>query len=817
MIVYTDSSSDRTTLRKAGLRSARLSTVPFTIEKAVNLQRDPLDPAILRPAGIPSPAGSTGALPVARFTPPEAGTDVIFWLDGLRLFCSQSPSGAPTDFTAPRTEIGTLPAAPLEFLPLPGGVVKLLLTHHAPAYLVYDSSLQFTLAVTWPRFPAVTIHAAAKSVLRARAAGCKLTGTSDGRAGGTLSVADNRLLAASALSAYRNLSTDAATSGLFIQPVLARYRFLDPEGATLACGPWVMPSAGNGFQCTGAVSFPSSDSLATAGDAVVQARSYVLSVGAIPALDGPWRAVASRFVVEVTGQMEPVDAGMPVAPGYVSSDASSGETTARVYLPGCSADTAAYPGLKSPLVTRALAGAESSARAVLDIPYPFRGCQQREVSARTAQSSSPVPPRDSLTSYSASLADGSMLFLANPRAHRLPPVSPAASGMADSADTGGRWCVEIATDRGAQGITVFADSAEADGALPSVFSPLLTVYDPEATALTLRLQRPDGTAESRVFPLTPLPYAGLSYYLAPDLRELSLQPASSFAVKFANPPLPVSYGTIHCCVRNGSCRRCVASEAASGEIIAMRRAPRTGSSWDFARTKLLLFGPSGTEIATFSADGSMRASAQLDPRPVTSPSLVAGGFTPSGGACIIAAAGNDLIRVLPSRCDTLRTAVGAVDGIGSCSSTGDIWLKSATALRRVTPAGEIVAVEADGLEPASVKSFGRWENRLLLATSSGLFDADKPLHPSRQHIGLTLRGMAPGKARSLVAWLSGSFIEGTLTVAGDNGTEIPETLCAFSISGEVNAPLSLPLRVPFRRFITLRLSVDASPDTTIRL
>lgn len=57
---------------------------------------------------------------------------------------------------------------------------------------------------------------------------------------------------------------------------------------------------------------------------------------------------------------------------------------------------------------------------------------------------------------------------------------------------------------------------------------------------------------------------------------------------------------------------------------------------------------------------------------------------------------------------------------------------------------------------------------------------------------------------------------GSVTLSGDNGSEVPEMLASVGLRGQVNAPVRVPLRVPYRRCLTLDADLRLPPDASLR-
>ena len=763
MKVFTDCGYPPVSVSKG---RAALRAVEWRLDEAVNIRRDTDEPQLWRPAGKPRCLCASPALPVFCFIPREGrGSQVTFWLSGLSLSYTVTSGGADI-YGGTRRQLGALPGRPLDFVTAGNGVVKVLVEGAPAVYITYGADLSFVMAGAAPSLPEVGIGVADVQMMRQQVRGGKLSGASGGRSAGMLAAADNNLLVERASEAYSALKARAVAQGRFVQPVLARWRILDADGGTLMRGPWVYPSAVQGFQCTGAVSFASSDSLATVSDAVLQAQTYRLRlIGSLPQLPEPWRSVAARMVVEVTEEVEPSGTAGAVNPGYVDVD-PQGVSSARVYLPGCSPEGAANQGLYRSRLVEALRGAARTSRVVQVIDKPFGGASvPASVSSHTAGVEAPDSGADGFA-YTSALRAGAALFLANPA--RL--GAPAIPG----------GCFAIADGR---------------------YSPLVTASDGADSF----------TSGSRILSLTPLAGTALAYSLTDDLAPHVEAP--QVAATASGVP---EEGTVHFVDTGADTSRPVASVTGAGHIVAMAQPPRAGSGWDFARTRLLLFGTDGIRLATFGAGGEMRACAPFDPRGVASAGDVCAGLAPGGGSCLYALAGGDLLCILPSRTDTLLRGCDA-RAVAWSGRFGELWLLYDDRLERMTRRGERIRVLADELSGYSDIVFGRFGGQTLVATADSLYTLEREDAPEVVRCRVRLMGEAPGMARSAELGVCGREVTGSVVLSGDNGSEVPEMLASFGLRGQVNAPVALPLRVPYRRRLTLEADLRLSPRSSVRL
>lgn len=737
-----------------------LRQLKWCLDEAVNLRRDDDEPRLWRPAGKPRCLGASPALPVFCFIPREGrGSQITFWLSGLSLYYTVT-SGGVDIYSGTRRLLGTLAGRPLDFATEGNGVVKVLVEGAAPAYITYGADLALSMAGAMPELPELGIGVTDVQMMRQQVRGGKLSGASDARSAGTLAAADNALLVERASEAYVVLKARAAGLGRFVQPVLARWRVVDADGATLMRGPWVFPSAVQGFQCTGGISFASSDSLATVNDGVLQAQTYRLRlVGELPQLSEPWRSVAARMVVEVTAEADPFDPSGAANPGYVDLD-TKGVASARVYLPGCSPEGAADRGLFRPLIVETLRREADTCRTVAVIERPFGGATApATISSHTASAAVAPDGGEEAFTCGCALRVGPALFMANPA--RL--GSPAIPG----------GCFAIAEGK---------------------YSPLVTASDAVDSFVS----------GSRILSLSPLAGTGLAYSLTDDLAPHVEAP--QVASTACGVP---EEGTVHFTDTSSGSPRPVASVTGAGHIVAMAQPPRAGSGWDFARTRLLLFGSDGIRLATFGADGAMRACAPFDPRGVASERCLCAGLAPGGGSCLYAVAGGDLLCILPSRTDTLLRGCDA-RAIAWSGRYGELWLLYNDRLERLTRSGERIRVLADEFADYSGIVFGRFGGETLAATADALYTLEHEDSPELTRCRVKLVAEAPGMARKAELCVCGKDVTGSVVLSGDNGSEVPEMLASFGLRGQVNAPVEAPLRVPYRRRLTLEADLRLS-------
>lgn len=766
-------------------------TAPGAPDYITNLRRDADNPAILRPVGEPRHLADSAALPTGSVV--IGDRQVVFWADGRELWAETAEAtgggAAAISPASRRRKVATLPAEPLLFHAVSPGVIRVMLRHSAPVYLTCDSAMNISYAGPVPRFGAITIGTTATEILRADIPPCRLTGVA-GHGTGSVDADDDETLRKAGLAAYASLRGVARRTGRFLQPVLARYRITDAAGVTLFCGPWVMPSAAEGFQCAGQLKVScDADSGQTAAGAI-EGRGYLLSVGAIAQMTEPWRSLAARIIVEVTDEIEPVDADGAPGTGIVTAD-PRGTLTVAWYLPGCTSEKAANPGLRAPLVADALALAEQTCRTALVIDDPFKGTAAQIIGVPTSTrltATTETAPALAET-YSTALETGDMLLFGNPR--REATVLPAGADYA---------------------IAVSSGSAE------MTLSPLLTVADADATRLTLRAKASDGTVSDLTYPLRRVPGSELAYWLADDLKPVETGRVTAVTIDSGRSTVP-RYGQLVCAAASIPDRITDRLTVCPGEIVALTQAMRTGAGWDFSRRRIMVFSPAGIWQTSVSPAGKLYGAALLDMRGVASGRAVTAATDHKGSPCVCAVADGDLIRIGATSSATLLRRCGAT-ALGWAGRYGELWMCTPDGITLLNMHGERVRRLSDLLDPDDIRLRGHG-GRLLVASAGALFDACDEVPAETTACRLSCR-VTPG-AHPMPLWLraaiSAAEVTGRIDVRGDDGSRVESPLMSIGLHGALNSPVCLPLTAPRRHHITvsadLRLSADATVDSII--
>lgn len=791
----------------------------LSISAAANLRRDPENPAEWRRAGSPRQLATSEALPIAEISLAGSAKAVLLTA-GTALYVASAE--APADpLAAPRFFLGMLGGEPLEADTSVSGVVKLYCRRSAPEYVTYTPAGEFSLRGPLPELPPLAVHASESSTRYIDVSGTKLTGATRGRTDSSIADYDLSIITPKLLRGYTSMKLTAKQVGGAAQPVLARYRLRDIFGQTVYLSAPVLLAAPGGFQAAGDIKLSSADSMGSLAPGFFQFDYFNIAVTAPESLPAPWDSIVASAEIEVSPQLDPVDTEGVCQGAFTPMGGTTAQ--ASVSLPGIPRVESARQALFRSIVTAALARAENLLKPVAKIGRPFGGTLGAPGSDKYVTTPSEYIGLDALSAipatpifipgatHTARLSSDGISLRANP-ARDLPRPEAAATLTAAASTTEGSWkaAVAVTVKRGAFPETLVRQTSSGR-ALPLTLGPLLVYPDPAAVELSVNIQKPDGSALARTFPLTPVPEAGLSYWIDPALARV------------ATPAAPFGYEVPMESFESSPEERVLEVYVADSELpadtarfdsglLAMAGAPRARSAWDFSRHRVFCFGPGGSEILIIDAKGAVRSRSVVDRRPVTSPLAVAPAGT-DAGASLLAVAGGDLLRFSASKVETLLPRCGA-SRPGWCPAFSEIWLFGGDGSpHRLTAQGEKIAAELDGFDSSAVCRL--WRGRLLVGSAGRLFDASDELPAPSLPFRIALDAAVDRKPRALRASIFAESVDGELLLYGHNGSGIFGRLERFRLGGQLNAPLRLPLVLPARRFLRLSAEGSASPDLRI--
>ncbi len=799
-----------------------------------NIRRNEWNPKVWEVAEKPATVRADSWYPLQRLHITQPERDIIVMRSGQMLGVAYELQGDVSEVAALDGDL-----QPLHFSVLMPGVIRMLAKHQATRYITYSEqqgSLSFKLAGAMPPMPWLQLVVANETSLSQPVAVTKLSGLSTSH---HLALADSRTLTANLLSAYQQLKNTATEAGYFLQPTIARYRLLDAAGDTIMVGPPLFVAAKSGFQCCGSMTLKSDDKLATLNGTALQARAYTLKLLGLMGFDEPWSRIVANVVVETLPQFEPLTANQ-LCQTAVSDNGSEFVVTAR--LPGVSATSVANIARQRTAVVKALRNAATAGGWVeqLRVSEPFStsvaaaaangitvSLQNEEVIGNRIGTSTSLnnnviaPVRDDV-SYGACCQFGDTLVLANQLRQPFSGYPLHSFGTAVEGDTGdweGLAVVELNADNNVQ--VAVATDWDASNCV-SQLSPLLVVPDATARKLSLTLRNAAGEILTESFPLTPLPEANLAYYLDSSLAPV-MPRAVTTKFNISEPTVEaLSLPGMVVVADAGAIGTPKSSEnLTDGAIVAIAEAPRSRSTWDFARRKLLLFGSRGTQLLTIDGDSQVRSVATLDNRAVADAAAVCC-RTGAAGMELLAIAAGDLVRVAQSSVTTLLSNCQAV-AVGWCNLHKEIWLKSTDTS---TAAGKLVRlsfykgkVERVAVDYAAATTSKTrllpWGSDLLLAADGELLTTEASNATGAVKVGLRTRHRLSAQLRALRFSVFAAEISGSIAVAGDNGSQVAEPLATFSVEGALNAPFTVAIPSPWRRFIEVTTSATVSADANI--
>lgn len=581
-----------------------------------------------------------------------------------------------------------------------------------------------------------------------------------------------RKISAALAEAYGEVRAEAAAAGLWVQPVVARCRYVDSGGATVSLSAPQLVGAAGLWQC---MKLPSvsidrrSDTDFTISPMSVSAQVWRLRV-TVPARTAAGMERVARVIVEVSGEIDPLDER---AVGAVRFE------RVRDNNPAC---TATLPGAAIGMAPRV----ESLRREAAAIAARIGECSRVALIVEPADepaSYTLLPGVIASPAKTAKSAAAGESLLACVR----PPHSFVATHAVRSGD-----CVAWAgiTPRAFRGY----HPAEILAAGEESFVCTVEVFGGEAL-IASRTAQVTGRARSFAPMVSyPHPAAGMMRVTFADSGEsitTALSPCGDIAVAFdggaaaesgaggasaffgRSMPGTVISGDIADPLAAVSC-----IDVCAGRISGLTPACRSHSSWDFAKSHLYLFADAGIHALCFNAGRRYVSSTLLDPRRAccggvyTSQAVYA---PVEGGLVKITGARTREFIALPLEAVAARS-VGAEERI-VCTSA----------------AGESVMIDADG-EMCRIGAAGavEWSAEVKMPAGASLLFAE-------------------------VVMVAEHFC-GTLEVRADGGCAGSAAVClgAIKVDGAVEAPLRWRiLPAPRRARIVVRLCGTAKAPLTI--
>lgn len=483
-----------------------------------------------------------------------------------------------------------------------------------------------------PEYPPVSLRAVQVGAVSTQVARRKLSAsfTTDHRP----AASDAAGLIDDYRSAYLRLAADAAANAAFLQPVLARYRLLDSNGAVLFTSPPVLLSLPCVSQCAGPaeVACDADTGYASAYDIVLD--TWRIEVG-LPAFPAPGVAAVQ---VLVSPQFHPLGGGSGVC--TLVRDGSGYK--ARVVLPGVSAAIGADRTGTEATLMAAIARIDTIAVPAIRISNPFTGTVRSvEVPFAPGADADAVAGalRRALEAPCAYIAPEQVLLSAP---HGFTAMCGATDGISTAwgspsvsrfggwhpaiftaGDTDEAWTAAV-TVRFGDGHRVTRHYGGATGA-PALLGAVLSYPAPDAVAMSLAISA-GGTVRRFDCTLTPDASGCRAVYVAPDGKPFTPAVAEdadfdeecydtvdmpdTIAVAASRSPL-----AIRACVPSGC-----------GKVLAMAPSPGSEQSWEVGRSRFVAGCSGGVVSVSAPSGGSGRMSVRIvDPRGVRRADAMAAG------------------------------------------------------------------------------------------------------------------------------------------------------------------------------------------------
>lgn len=620
-----------------------------------------------------------------------------------------------------------------------------------------------------------------------------------------LTADDRTTLTADISAAYRAMSAQAAAAGAFFQPVVARIRSLDSRGRTVALTPPVLllPSASAPLSALIAdrtLTF-TDGSFSSLNEGTLTGTAYTLAVSWPSATDAAWENRVEEIVVEVSEPVDPLAKGALSLTRMTRRDASS--ATLRTTLPGVGLDGDAPTGVLRQIIDRLetinTPAYEARLRRRSDGTWP---------SGRISLSNAARRQRAAETADCAAGAVGinGDIIVAGDITRQ--PVEPESPSLYAAATEGSAWGGSVKVtlnrlaDNGKQASLVA--TFRGSGSRPTALSPLLVYPGGDGASLRIAV----GTTLAEV-ELTPTSDGTMTYYLNPTLKPVTLADSASALVPAENRP-----GRVRCRgelivsdVSRPMETLCRAALPDSVTVRGITAAVRSRSSWDFGRAHFYVFTDAGIYAAAVNSARSRIDLSVIDRREVSA-------WAPSARG-IIAASGRSLLRLNGAGVTELSSFPSTITALGCDNSHGELWI--------ATTGAAVTVADPDGRplyrRSMKVSSMAPYREGFVASSPTGAWIVggdERRTAASVVYDAIVGSGLRR-RPRRLELWLTSSAAELMVELYGDGGDEDvgSRAVARFAVSGELNAPLILPLITPRRARWRLKISGKVSPDTLI--
>lgn len=664
-------------------------------------------------------------------------------------------------------------------------------------------------------YPAISLLPVPDADISATVAGREL---SRAYTGGLLEKKDREALVGDLAYAYRHICSEAAASGVMVQPALARYKLTDSGGNILFESPPVLLTHAEGAQCTDTVALSSADRKNVDGY-TVSVRSWHLEL-VLPAAD----VDVARAEIFMTPLFHPFDSGGEGTATLMRAG-QTGAPFCRVGLPGREnglGDT--YRDRSRRIVMQAIARIETLEERVAVIQNPFaRSARIKpDISVDADPMAASARIRKALAK-SVSVAGRSDVMLGAPHSFSAGCVAEASGAVA--------WGNIRALPYAGYPLGIFA-AETADGA----WSSHSAVYFGGTSGVERQESRPTD-APVKLGPVICYPLAGASsmtlvcyfgnqnhcahldlttdasgryaVYIAPGLRPFTPEvcaPTVDVTVTEHTEELPDSVAFAPSS-RTFDIRSVIS--AGSG-VVALCGHPAGCQAWDFGRSHFTLSCRGGIFRA-----GVNLNSGSTGLRTIYSRGTVRGdAVTPGDDGDIFVADGNICHILRNGRAEVFGDDLGYVAAAYD-SARGELWaLRRSGGIDVYAGTKKPVYFRYTHVEAEELKMLGKVfavNGKEVYDTSAEIFDGSCRV---RLHLRCDTRPdyLMAAVGRLHVALQASSFA-GKISVEGSGiNSARPWPIRRAAVSGTMAGPVSMALTCRPARAIDLIIEGDASED-----
>lgn len=646
-----------------------------------------------------------------------------------------------------------------------------------------------------------------------------------GQSAGSYSVPDSELKSFTGvvLESYDRLVAATSEAGLWIQPVLVRYRIYSDSGELLYTSAPVLVAPYR-WQCREPMvsGFTYADSTLSVPSMRIEAETFRVEV-VLPDDDGfgLWSSVAARIEVSVSPQFHPVDFDGMVSCRF--SRVGSPQAAVSVLMPGADRPQSYY----SRIIPKAIDCGESIEIAALRIDAPFSAGVHTVIcsAGATASSQSAILGRqiasraypvassvwEFMTPHSftaaAVCADGDAVVWGD-----VTPIYSAGYSITEMAsgfyDTAWKAVVRVTMRTGDTVTGSFGGYTD----MPASLGPMVSY--PHSQAVNMEVYVTDsvsGRVRRASLPLQSLPGAGMAVWIGDSLDSVALEEWSG-----AVPEVSPLYGRRHTGLLMSASLDAPLQPVSSlrcshSPVAALLPACGSRSSWNSSRGRIYAFCADGVYNITLDSCRRLMSASCVDVRGVTSDRCVAD--TPIGTMML---SGGSLVKLSGTRAVTLLDGLDAA-GLGWDYCRSRLWLldrRGNTDLYN-PDSGSMCRV----LTPVCAETVHSVGTKLIFDTGTCVLepcDVTEEVRPVAWQGNVAVHGRL--RVAAVEIGVTASYFSGHMRVTGHNGDYAlgGAVLMSAAVEGVLQSPVAARIIAPVMRYVAVEVSGETSGDFCIR-